>query len=998
MIPRNTYLAYKRDTRYLLYWMIHTSNAILKSSRRPESGGTAGDAPSGEASKKNEDPGVESLAINTTGRTTTAGLLSMSELIANHMKSIPSVIYRLLQSVIEARSIAYAAFQQFTAANPDEEVEKANASHKHFIDTLTRAFEILGGNTWAASQKTEKEATDDLEEVIFSNKFSALNLNQQTDGGAVEEEASENDSTDEAGPSNAAPRRRQQKKGSSKAKKGKRGKKAKKRRPAKEPNLDDVPLESYGFEGDGSEMTDYMMAVYSIFKEMVELRSYLSGVWAEVAYDGLNSAIAGTVSNMAIAMIKRTAAAIFVDFPGHDSYATIIRAITRGNVETAQGMFKTKLLAQDGSGSFREVVKERSLDVKEQFFVHAYQDLVDFLTDFQKTRSGKPTKAMLAEIKDWDPNFNLQQATEEQRIKWRRSYTINWLYDLVNVFSSIVVQRNTMKGENHRLEAVDWSPRGPWSCHRRLFGLNEFAGHITSLAMQKPGTDFHKRILPHHVFQLQCIVDSMTVSRGWSLSTLTGHVLRTPARGFRARRDVDLFLDRDNKRPMTGYLMATTVLTKLLEKDELQYGDNRHKPKRETLDAAQWDFVNWLGESKYMHGLTDIPPSRFSATDSNGLWEYSPFLCGVGLAEGLEISYLIGMAIWDQMAEPMLLVHLHNKLVQTGYITKPVGLFATLQDLMADSFFVDGKAPTSDFGKALNTYMENIRSRASQRQRRAAIEEARNAPDLHGILNPSNNRFFKAKSNLVLYRMADWNLDRIPDSDVNFPSVLGMLRLGQTKRIVDPATGELRLEETDLVRKARAGGMADEVILQMTSTLDRQRPTGESDAALSAMLPAGYRLMPMSDLKTWAGDSRQHPKSGHHIEMSGTDLLDLVKVDTSVDICGMERPLSSLNYLWVTADCMLLFMKMEDELSRLRNPLYERAYKGNAAWSRYKRVGLTAFALYEDDPECLKTMAKVFEGNRVGFMSHIYWEDLNEITETRAKPKPDEELPMCTLM
>lgn len=75
------------------------------------------------------------------------------------------------------------------------------------------------------------------------------------------------------------------------------------------------------------------------------------------------------------------------------------------------------------------------------------------------------------------------------------------------------MQRNTMKGEMHVYEDVDWSKTGPWHHHRRLFGLNEFAGIITTLAMQKPGTDIRDKILPHHVFQLQCIVDSRTSSR-----------------------------------------------------------------------------------------------------------------------------------------------------------------------------------------------------------------------------------------------------------------------------------------------------------------------------------------------------------------------------------------------------------------------------------------------------------------------------------------------------
>lgn len=102
-----------------------------------------------------------------------------------------------------------------------------------------------------------------------------------------------------------------------------------------------------------------------------------------------------------------------------------------------------------------------------------------------------------------------------------------------------------MKGERHVYEDVDWSTTGPWHHHRRLFGLSEFAGEITAFAMQKPSTDVRRKILPHHVFQLQCIVDSFAASRGWMLNPLRGHILAPPPRKFRPRRDVDLFLDRE---------------------------------------------------------------------------------------------------------------------------------------------------------------------------------------------------------------------------------------------------------------------------------------------------------------------------------------------------------------------------------------------------------------------------------------------------------------------
>ncbi|KAJ9157537.1 hypothetical protein NKR23_g213 [Pleurostoma richardsiae] len=140
-----------------------------------------------------------------------------------------------------------------------------------------------------------------------------------------------------------------------------------------------------------------------------------------------------------------------------------METITRGDPEKAQGMFSVALhVSEPGSGRY-EKIQDIDIDVKEQLMIHTYQSLLDFITDSQKTRSGKPTKAMLTEIRDWDPTLDLQRASKKQRIKWRRAYTINWLYDLVNVFSSIVVQRITMKGEHHVLERVNWAVNGPWN-------------------------------------------------------------------------------------------------------------------------------------------------------------------------------------------------------------------------------------------------------------------------------------------------------------------------------------------------------------------------------------------------------------------------------------------------------------------------------------------------------------------------------------------------------
>jgi hypothetical protein len=1013
MATRNVYLAYKRDTSQLLYWIIRTSNGIIKS-----------------ATATLDDE--EMQQVNTTGQITVANLVALSRLIAKHISAVPPAIFRLFRAVIDARTATHAAFQQIVAENPDPAIEKSNLTHKHFIDALTEAFHALGGKDWqpddaadsADADADTKHLKDDLDRLVLSNQFGALDLGSAA---GADEEAEESD--DEAAPHgqpgkapDSTPRRRQARPG--KGKKGKRGKKPKKqqqqRAPAKEPQLDDVPLESYRIIQDTEGViTDYLMAVYALVREWVDLRAYLQGVWRECAYDGLNTAVAGAVSNLAIAMIQRSASEMFVDFPGHDAYETVMNTITRGDPEKAQGNFTMTLLRVCPNGH-AEKVQDTAVDVKEQFMIHTYRDLIDFVEDFQKTRSGKPTKRMLGEIRDWDPKFDLRRATNEDRIRWRRAYTINWLYDLVNVFSSIVVQRNTMKGEAHVLEKVDWSPTGPWDVHRRLFGLNEFAGFVTSLAMQKQGTDIRKRILPHHVFQLQCIVDSLMVSRGWSISALKGHILDSPPRKFRPRRDVDLFLDRKRERMGHGFLQAVDLLKQLCDRDATLHRDpNRHKDTDVLLEGIQYDFCNWLGESKYMYGLTTIPPSRFSNTNANGLWEYSPFLCGVGLMESLELAYLVGMWVWERLPEPMVLVHLHNMLVKKGYLKKPVGLYASLEHLFAPAFFIGGKVPSSNFADA---FLARIRAATSARKEfDAARKAAAQEDDIHRIMAVDGNRFFNIKSGLVTYRQSKWNIDAIPDADLPLTSPLFMLRIGRTKQTADPITGKTRLEDNDLVKRARAEGMPDQAIQEMVSLAAHLGPSAPTPAqlppALLAAMTGGnsadyttadftthrHHLPPTS---TTGNSSKKHPHPRHRdpSSPSARSLLNLAKTDLAIDISSNLRPLSSLNYVWAAASMMIHFSMIEEELSKRRNRLYVRAYETDREWARTKKVGLALLAMEAADSkegegwkgdggeECLRVMAEKFDNARVGFLSCVYWEDLENSVARYGESGEEEEV------
>lgn len=961
MATNNAYAAYKRDTRYLVYWMINTCNGIIKS------------LPPGD------DADAAQVALNLSGQTTVSGLVNMSNLIATHMKTIPPIIYRLLRSVIKARSAANALFQKMAACNPDPELERINATHRHFIDALDEAFRNLRGIQWMEEmQHSAREAEqDDVEQTILNNQFMALHTGDDGDDDDDEEE------TEPANePETTQPRRRPQ----ARPKKGKgKKKKAGWKGPDADQGPEGVPLESYCIiEDEGGVHAGYLVALYGLFKELAKLRANLQEAWREVAYEGLNSAVAGAMSHVTFTMAKRMSSDIFLDFPGYDSYETVMNTITGGDPGSIDGAFQISLLRLTVERDAVDTMTEAILDIKEHFLIHTYNDMMDFLTDFQKTHSGKPTKRMMSQIARWNPYEDLYQISHDERVKWRRSYTINWLYDLVNLYSATVVQRNTTRGQNHDLSTIDWSPTGPWADYRRLYGLNEFAGFMTTLAFQKNGTNIRPRILPHHVLQLQCIVDAMVVSRGWAVDLVQSYIL-TSAADFKPTRDIDLFLDRNSKADGHGFLQAVDVIQHTLRKEEILHKDApiRHGYLSELLQIMQDDFRDWLGESKYKNGLETMPPSRFSHVDPNGLWAFSPFLCGSGLLECLELAYGTGMVAWDRIPEVLAVVHLHNMLVHKGYIKNPVGLFVSMTDLFPRQFFCNGDIPETDFPKALLARLKEARIKAPQTQR---IRERRKktALDVHEMLTVKDNFMFTVMPFTNQLRAANFDPERIPDKDLPVTSLVATTRLGRSKVIKDPRTGKRKLQDSELVRRAIADGITEKSLLDLsdywTGILEGEKqPTPEYLDSL------GHTI-------EW--ESTEAGGRASFKDMSCTEIVNIARWDVFRDVSA-DGPLLSLNYIWVAARIMVMYMNLEKKLDELRNPMYIEAYEKQQRFERNRRVGLTLMAMTSEDDECLKAMAAEFEYSRAGFMHHMYWNDIeNSKTTMRNMRDRREECPV----
>ncbi|KAL6879062.1 hypothetical protein J3F83DRAFT_711811 [Trichoderma novae-zelandiae] len=968
------YVSYKKETGQLLYWLIQTSNGIIKSLD-----------PS-----KNDCP----LQINLTGKAPVSDLVSMAELIATHRVDIPSEIFRLFHSVIDLRTIYYSQFQQLASVRPSEELSESNSKHKHFIDILTEAFEILGGQAWLAKQDEEPDDGGDEEagSTIFTtaNRFSVLHLENDSESDTSRGGENDGEADGNAGSSTTPRQQRKKQNGKGKGKKGK----GKKPRRADGQTLGDVPLESYHIIED-NELQHYFMAVLSMAKDWLELRSLLQEFWRKVAYRNLNAAMAAAVCQVAVAMIKQSEALIFGDFPGYESLDMMILTFTHGDPEKAASECQLITSLNDVKGFWEN--EEMPVDVPEAFLINVYDDLADFITDFQKTRSGKPTKRMLAQLKGWDPYFDLQKATREERLEWRRSYTINWLYDLVNIVAGRALDGSSAEGESYVLEDVDWGSTGPFSLDKRLFGLFDFAVEVTRLAMQKPGTAFRHKITPHLVFHLQCIVDAWAVSRGWAISGLSGHVLSEPAPDFVPRRHLDMFLGQGEwETKGFGFSRGISALKSL-------WGSFKHCGTAcddvttciRLYEELSMEFSEALGVSQ----LVQMPaalPSRFSATNANGLWDYSPFLCGAGLAEALELSYRCAMMLWDKLRELLLVVYLHGMLSAHGYIEEPLRMFIQLDVMFHESFFSREGQPSYDFGTGMKSRTPKRKTREhrlQERSNRRAISSACSARD---FLNLFVLQHFKHKSELLLYKRADWDPDRIPDSDVHPMSALGLIRLSQMSRLYDPATADWMLTGARLLRRQWPkaaiveGKLSDDTLLE---SVKRRMKSAKKDIKGLADMPECIST-PLS----WIFDPSKVADKDPN--MTPEMMLSVIWNDLYSDICCEVKPYSSLNYLWITTRVLQFYEDFEKEARISGSDAIKAMFNESVedvSLGRDRRVFVSVYALHGTDRELMETVARTFEKHDGG-MSHFRYFD----TETSEEQGPGpalglEESPCCVM-
>ena len=367
-----------------------------------------------------------------------------------------------------------------------------------------------------------------------------------------------------------------------------------------------------------------------------------------------------------------------MDHPGCHSFQGIIRhLIYKGYPDATENGSSTE---KSRSRGFMNSQGHEIELVEEQLLVNTELDLVNFIGDYRKYRTGKPSSTY-ANL-NWNPDFSdrEQDMTPQKLRRWKSDFTISWLYDLVNTYAFIRLQNDRPRMNKPEKLNWDWrdtSPHGVWT-RRMLWGPMDFAHDITVLAMQKPGSAIAPEIKPHHVFQLQIAVDSMVSAKLWNTQNVEHYRKKSSSVAWSSDLRAAWALRCD-------YYISTNHLLQILKDDEQQ---RRYQRWQNTILflQLQMEEVLTLGKTPLTSNDTG-PTSLFSNSSNNGLWFYSPYLCGTGMVEMLNVAYKLGAGFWERSVPVMTFFHLYNVLLENHHLSGPIESVENIIDVFQESIF-----------------------------------------------------------------------------------------------------------------------------------------------------------------------------------------------------------------------------------------------------------------------------------------------------------------------
>lgn len=502
----------------------------------------------------------------------------------------------------------------------------------------------------------------------------------------------------------------------------------------------------------------------------------MRNIWRQVGLGQLHCAVAGALSNLAVGMMRSLQYELAMDYPACTHFCEIIYQLVRNGDYVIIGATAPSSTTAKSKVSSKQVALNAKGDmgaIEESLLLTIHNDLVSFVTDYRKNRNGKPS-SKFAKM-SWNPNFRDTQFTiaaemTPQNIrKWKADYTISWLYDLVNTYAMERLIKGKSQMQNP--ENLDWKIEDSVECewtNRPLWGPMDFARDLTVLAMQKPGAPIESELKPHHILQLQIAVDSMFCAKRWAAQDVPpidcfGSTSSTLVWDF-ANDVVEIRSFREQ------WVEATELLLEEFKTDRERKGD----PTEWSHPIIYLDMMMrealLLGETP-LDSLPEAPRSLFSKSSKNGLWLYSPYLCGTGMLEMLNMSYDWGTKCWDRSGYMQAFFHLYNMLLQNGHIKKSITLLERVIEIFKDDIFRGGQRPTKNF---FDSFKLSIDIRAQYlgdytKLRRRKVGVQREGSIFRDKGKPNDHSLYTKQSKLFALSQANWLVSKLDQS--KFPSL-----------------------------------------------------------------------------------------------------------------------------------------------------------------------------------------------------------------------------------
>ncbi|KAM7211332.1 hypothetical protein V8F06_013288 [Rhypophila decipiens] len=557
-------------------------------------------------------------------------------------------------------------------------IHEKNRSHRAYIDVLRQCYGILNGRGLEKRSSMQHQDRDDVPEVVCipANEFELWPLEE----GEHEEPESESEEPEEpeAPEEPEEPEEPEQSEEPAPAAKGKSSKR--KTGGLSSKNGGSSSAKILGQDADDKSAKDAFDTFVTNFSRIWSTaRVLLQQEWLKFSCNEANSVAVAAFSGTAVKLVEDSWTDLLQGFTGKEanSFESLLGVITSAQKPINEDQLFNKNLDAFHQAFLGIPQPDSPSVVNEYWMIHCYRDLTTFIDDFHKRllRTGVPSPSMMTRLKKWKPDIDLAAAGPDKRILWRRNFTILLLYEMMHPFA-IPFSKWHKSGRKGSFEEAIRSELK--KSNQPIFGFTTFVNFIARLAFLGKQQTYRQDIGLNHVFQLQCIVDSMTASSGWLPSAnpeLPAVEIPSGAAGT-CNRDIDSFLASFSPAVETvNNMFSLHVRCQTVEGDSNDTdpppegkGPTNTSPYRTHRMWAEKQLTWADSLSEVWPCPTDVPFAGFGQRFPDGLWRYSPYLSGDSLLRIIHQSRISWLFLWETLAEPVFVLVIIGLLLKRGYL------------------------------------------------------------------------------------------------------------------------------------------------------------------------------------------------------------------------------------------------------------------------------------------------------------------------------------------